>query len=182
MKGNRAALAAVVLIVLVAFGWWLFKRGSRGESIDLLAAFAEAEKKPASGTFEVIEAELNGEKKRAIFTVPSSRIIFKVRVPDDGWLKVSVGMKPESWEQEGDGVLFHVGVSDGRAFDRLFSQHLNPFVNAGDRRWVPSYVDLSAYAGEDVELVFNTNTSPPGKGDDPRHDTALWGAPEIVIR
>lgn len=182
MKGNRAALAAVVLIVLVAFGWWLFKRGSRGESIDLLVRFAEAEKKPSSGTFEVIEAELNGEKKRAIFTTPSSRIIFRVRVPDDGWLKVSVGMKPESWDKEGDGVLFHVGVSDGRAFDKLFSQHLNPFVNAGDRRWVPSYVDLSAYAGEDVEIVFNTNTSLPGKGDDPRNDTALWGAPEIVIR
>jgi len=182
MDGNRAALAAVVVVVLAAGGCWLFKRGNRGEPIDLIARFAEAQKKPASGTFAVVDAELNGETKRAIFTVPGSRIIFKVRVPDDGWLKVWVGMKAESWDKEGDGVLFHVGVSDGRAYDQLFSQHLNPFANRNDRRWVPSYVDLSPYAGEEVDVVFNTNTSPPGKGDDPRNDTALWGTPEIVVR
>jgi hypothetical protein len=182
MKGNRAVLTAVVIVALLVAGWFMFRRSGGAAAIDLLSTFATAEKRPASGTFEVVDADLNGEKKRAIFTVPASRITWKVRVPDDAWLKVWMGMKPESWEKEGDGVLFRVGVSDGRAYDELFTQHVDPFTNKGDRRWIPTTVDLSAYAGEEVDIIFNTNTSPKGKGDDPRNDLALWGAPEIVIR
>ena len=47
-------------------------------------------------------------------------------------------MKPESWTAEGNGVLFLVGVSDGKRFDELFRQHVNPFGNPGDRKWIPS--------------------------------------------
>jgi hypothetical protein len=182
MKGNRAVLTAVVLLVLIIAGWWLFKRSNRGPSIDLIASFNTAQKKPAEGTFEVVEANLNGDSKRAIFTKPASRMIWKIRIPDDGWLMVSLGMKPESWEQEGDGVLFRIGVSDGRTFEDLLTQHMDPFHNKSDRRWVPIAVDLSAYAGEEVEVIFNTNVSVPGKPDDARNDTALFATPEIVIR
>jgi hypothetical protein len=182
MKGNRAALTAVVVLVLIIAGWWLFKRKAGGEPIDLIAAFPTAEKRPPEGTFEVLEVDLNGDKKRAIFTVPTSRIIWRLRIPHDAWLKLYLATKPESWEKEGNGVLFRIGVSDGRAFEDLITQHVNPFNNKGDRRWIPLNVDLSAYAGETVEVILNTNTSPKGIEDDPRNDTALWGAPEIVIR
>jgi hypothetical protein len=182
MKGNRAALTAVVVVVLLVAGWWLFKRGGGGEPIDLLATFPNAEKRPAGGTFEVIDVDLNGDKKRAIFTVPTSRIVWRLKVPDDAWLKLALATKQETWDKEGDGVLFRIGVSDGRAFEDLIVQHVDPFHNKGDRRWIPLNVDLSAYAGEHVEVILNTNTSPKGKGDDSRNDAALWGAPEIVIR
>jgi hypothetical protein len=182
MKGNRAVLTAVVLLVLIVAGWWLFKRSHRGPSIDLIATFASAEKKPAGGTFDVVDADLNGGKKRAIFTVPPSRIIWKVRVPDDGWLMLSLGMKPESWDKEGDGVLFRIGVSDGHTFEDLLTQHIDPFHNKADRRWIPVAVDLSAYAGEEVQVIFNTNVSVPGKPDDASNDTALFASPEIVVR
>jgi hypothetical protein len=182
MKGNRAVLTAVVLLVLIVAGWWLFKRSNRGPSVDLIAAFDSAVKKPAGGTFEIVEADLNGDKKRAISTSPASRIIWKQRIPDDGWLMVSLGMKPESWDKEGDGVLFRIGISDGRTFEDLLTQHMDPFHNKSDRRWVPVAVDLSAYAGEDVDVIFNTNNSVPGKPDDARNDSALFAAPEIVIR
>jgi hypothetical protein len=182
MKGNRAVLTAVVILVLIVAGWWLFKRSNRGVAVDLLSTFDAAQKNPATGTFQLTEAELNGDKKRAIFTVPPTRITWKAHVPDDGWLKVDLGMKPESWDKEGNGVWFYVGVSDGHAFEELFSQHLDPFNNKSDRRWVPVFVDLSAYAGEDVNVVFNTRTSAERTPDDPRNDMALWGAPEIVIR
>ena len=56
-----------------------------------------------------------------------SRIIFKSRIPDDGWLRVSVALKPEAWTLEGDGVRFMALVSDGRASDELFVQDVNPF-------------------------------------------------------
>ena len=182
MKANRAALAAVIAVVLLAAGWWLFSRGNSAESIDLIEQFDSAIKAPASGTFEVVEAALNAETRRSIYAPPETRIRWKIRVPDDAWLNVAVGLKPEAWEQEGDGVLFFVGVSDGNRFDELFNQHVNPFGNPGDRKWIPVWVDLSAYAGEDIELVFNTRTSLPGKGSDPRNDHARWGAPEVVVR
>ena len=43
-------------------------------------------------------------------------------------------------------------------------------------------VDLSAYAGEDVDIMLNTYGSTPGKPGDIRNDLAVWGMPEIVIR
>jgi hypothetical protein len=75
-----------------------------------------------------------------------------------------------------------VGFSDGRAFDQLFTQHVHPYANEGDRRWITSMVDVSNYAGEEVDLIFNTFASPPGRGSDQRADLALWGQPQIVIR
>ncbi|CAN5684567.1 hypothetical protein BH18ACI5_BH18ACI5_13150 [soil metagenome] len=182
MKGNRAAVAAVIVVALVITGFWLFKRGGGTAAVDLIEQFQTAEKRPPGGTFEVIEAELDGVTHKAIFTLPESRIIWKLRVPDDAWLRLNVGMKPESWTKEGDGVLFHVGVSDGRSFDQLFIQHVNPYLNAGERRWIPVVVDLAPYAGEEISLIFNTNNSQPGKGDDDRNDLALWGAPMITTK
>ena len=184
MKGNRAVLTAVVVVVVVVIGWWLFGRGGRAGRVDLIERFAEAQKRPNPELFTVVDATLAGETKKAIAVGPAAgtRLLWKVAVPDDGWLWVSVGMHPDVWEQEGDGVKFLVGVSDGRAFEQLFEQHLNPKANPGDRKWVPVRVDLSTYAGEEVEIIFNTYSSPPGHGDDQRNDRALWGNPEIVVR
>jgi hypothetical protein len=182
MQGNRAAIAAVLVIVLLVAGWWLFRRSTAGEGIDLIEVFEAAEKRPAGGTFDVIDATLNGDTRRAIFTEAPSRIIWRVTLPDDGWLRVAMGMKPEAWEQEGDGVQFRIGVSDGRQYEPLLTQMVNPFANQGDRRWIPVMLDLSAFGGEHVELIFNTDNSPEGRGPDARADLALWGAPEVVVR
>ena len=184
MIGNRAAIAAVVAIVLVSGGWWLFKRGGAGEPIDLLARFEEARKAPSPGSFTLRDVDLAGQTRRAIVVTPgaASRLRWNVRVPDDAWISVAVGLLPEAWEQEGDGVLFRIGVSDGRTFEDLVTQNVSPFANKGDRRWIPVMIDLSAYAGEEIELNFNTNSSVPGKGDDQRNDLAVWGSPAIVVR
>ena len=91
MKSNRALLTAVVVIIVVAAGWWMFRRGG-AEQIDLLTQFDSAKKQ--GGEFTVIDATLAGETKRAIVAPPNGRLTFHVRVPDDGWLKVSLGMKP----------------------------------------------------------------------------------------
>jgi hypothetical protein len=184
MKGNRAVLTAIVVILVVVAGWWLFRRGTSAGAVDLLNTFETAEKRPSPALFQLGDVNLSGESKKAISVAPAAgtRLIWKVRVPDNGWLHVAVGMKPDAWEQEGDGVLFRVGVSDGRTYEELFTQHVNPFANKGDRRWIPVFVDLSAYGGEEMQVIFNTNSSQPGKGDDQRNDLAVWGAPEIVVR
>lgn len=184
MKANRTALTIVVLFVLVVAGVWLFRRGGGAQTIDLVAQFDAARKQPNAEVFSVGEVELKGEKKRAVAVAPTSgtRLTWNITVPDDGWLWVSVGLKPEAWDKPGDGVKFHVGVSDGRAYEQLFTQHVDPYGNPSDRRWIPVKIDLSAYAGEQVALIFNTNSSEPGKGDNQDNDLAVWGEPEIVVR
>ena len=177
MKSNRAVLTALVLVVVIAAGWWLFHRGSSAK-VDLISQFAQA-KKTGNGDFTVVDANLAGESKQAIAAPPNGRITFHVRVPDDGWLRVSLGMKPESWDKDGNGVLFFAGVSDGRTFEKLFEQTLNPHANASERRWIPVAVDLSAYAGEEMDVILNTRASPAGQPEDTRNDLPLWGAPVI---
>jgi hypothetical protein len=184
MNGKRAALAVIVAVVLVVAGWWVFKRARNTEGVDLLGTFAATTKKPAPDFFSLETATLNGESKQAILVQPQggTRLTWKVTVPDSAWFSVAVGLKPDAWQKEGDGVKFLVGVSDGRHFEELFSQYVNPFGNPGDRRWIPIMVDLSTYAGEQVEIMLNTYSSLPGKQVDTQNDFALWGAPEIVIR
>lgn len=182
MQGNRAALALVVAVVVLAGAWLFFKRTSGASAVQLVPMFDSARKLPAGGTFDVSEADVNGDKRQAIHTMAPSRIIYKTRIPDDAWLKVAVAMPPDTWTQEGNGVQFRFGVSDGRRYDELFRQHVNPFANAGDRKWIQVWVDLSAYAGEEVELIFNADSSPAGQPDDTRNDRALWGDPEIIVR
>jgi hypothetical protein len=184
MKMNRAVLTAIVIVVVLIAGWWLFGRGRGGGHVSLIDRFAEAEKRPSPEQFTIVEETLAGEKQRAIAVSPAvgTRLTWKVRVPDDGWLWVSVGMRPESWGKEGNGVKFLVGVSDGRSFEEIFSHHLNPYANPADRKWMPVRVDLSTYAGEDVSLIFNTYGGAPGQEKDIRNDQPLWGNPEIVVR
>jgi hypothetical protein len=182
MKGNRAVLTAIVVVVLIIAGWWLFKRSNRGPAIDLIATFDSATKKPTGAVFEIVDADLNGERKRAIFTEAPTRMVWKVKIPDDGWIMASLGMKPETWDKEGDGVYFRIGVSDGVAFEDIVTLHVDPFHNKADRRWIPVAGDVSQYAGEEVEVIFNTNNSMPGKGDDRANDMALVAEPRIVVR
>jgi hypothetical protein len=178
MKTNRAVLTALVLIFVMAAGWWLFHRGSSAK-VDLISQFPQAKKAGNGGDFTIVDANLAGDSKQAIAAPPNGRIIFHVRVPDDGWLRVSLGMKPESWDKEGNGVLFFAGVSDGRSFEKLFEQVLNPHANPSERRWIPVAVDLSAYAGEEMDVILNTRASPAGQPEDTRNDLPLWGAPMI---
>ena len=179
MKMNRAVLTAVVILIVAVAGWWVFRRGN-AERIDLLTLYDSAIKQ--GGAFSIVDATLAGETKRAVFAPANGRITFKCRVPDDGWLKVWLGLKPEAWDKEGNGVFFLAGVSDGRAFEKLFEQTLNPFANPSERRWIPVTVDLSAYAGEEMEIILNTRAGKDAGATDDRNDLPLWGAPEIVRR
>src|SRR4051794_17466420 len=111
MKGNRAVFTAVVIVVVIVAGWWLFRRGG-GQSVDLMTLYDQAQKD--GQPWSTGDVTLAGDTKKAIMAPANGRLHVKVRVPDDGWLKVSLGLKPEAWTQEGNGVYFFVGVSDGR--------------------------------------------------------------------
>ena len=178
MKGNRAAIAVVVAVVLLLAGWMIFGRGGSATRIDLIEQLGGAIKQPASATFPVSDVTINGETHKAIEATPPTRLTWKVRIPQDAFLRVNLGLKPESWTSEGDGVLFYVVISDGRSDEKLFEQYVNPFGNTGERKWIPVMVDLSQYAGEEMNIIFNTRVGQPGR-DDSRNDFAVWGAPEI---
>ena len=184
MQRHRAAVIAAAVIIALLAGWWLLNRRNTAEPVQLLDRLQAAKKQPDDpALYAVGDATLDGETKKAIAIAPAAgtRITFRAAVPDSGWLSVAVGLKPEAWTQEGDGVLFYVGVSDGRTYEQLFSQHVHPFANEGDRKWIPVVVDLSSYAGGEVDLIFNTRSGRPEKGD-LRGDLALWGEPQIVQR
>jgi hypothetical protein len=173
MKSNRAVLTAVVLLVVIAAGWWLFHRGSSAK-VDLVSQFQQAKKQ--GGEFTLADATLAGDTKQAIAAPPNGRITFHVRI-DDGWLRVSgdeAGVAGEGRQRR----VFFAGVSDGRSFE-LPEQVLNPHANASERRWIPVAVDLSAYAGEEMDIILNTRASPAGVVPDDRNDQPLWGAPTI---
>jgi hypothetical protein len=181
---NRVILTLVVLAGVLIAGWWLFRRGGGEQRIDLVASFDTAEKRPDASALALEDVELAGISKRAIVAqpLPGTRLIYRIRVPDNGWFSVSLGLKPEAWEKEGDGVLFMVGISDGNAYDELFTQHVNPYGDPTNRRWIPVWVDISTYGGEEVELILNTRSGPPRQEGDLRNDLAVWGDPQIVVR
>jgi hypothetical protein len=185
MKGNKSIFIAVGVLAVLVLGWWLFFRGGSSGAIELIDRFDAAEKRPSdASTFKIENVTIEGETKRAIAVTPTvgSRVTFKTRIPDDGWLRVAVALKSEAWTLEGDGVRFLALVSDGRASEELFIQDVNPFANPADRKWIPVMVDLSAYAGEEVDIILNTFASGPNKVGDLRNDLAVWGEPEIVVR
>jgi hypothetical protein len=106
------------------------------------------------------------------------------RAPEGVWLRTRMALDPEVWTREGDGMLFRVGireVSPEGPYKEIFQQYLNPYGVPGDRRWAAVSLDLSAEAGQQVEIIFNTNASLPGKSDE-RNDVGVWGAPGVYLR
>lgn len=151
--------------------------------LDLLDALPDATLRPSADGFSVIDATLDGATRRALLTTSASRATWRVDVPPRSWLRLAVGLRDDAWSIEGDGVLFQVGISDGQAFDELFSLVVNPYRNAADRTWHELVLDLDSYAGRSVDVILNTRSGPPDPpSTDTRGDLALWGAPRIVAR
>jgi hypothetical protein len=178
----------IVVVVVGGLALWMTRAGGEKTSIDLLQEFSTAAiKKPRPEIFSVVDATLIGATHKAIAPTEPSRIGWHVTVPPDAWLKLSIGMKPESWTIQGDGVVFQIGVTDGKKYEELLRVHVNPFTETADRQWKDLTLDLSPYSGQAVDLIFNTYASPdplPGQPhqDDRNGDMPLWGAPRIVVK
>jgi hypothetical protein len=170
--------------VLVVVGWWYHSHTSvRDRTIDLIEAFPGAEKKsnpePVQSAFQLGSVTIDGVTKKTILAKPSSRLVYSVRVPPDAWLDVDYAMRPESWPLPGDGAQFRIGVSEGRTYDELLRQIVNP--KDGGQRWFSAHLDLSAYEGRDVKIILNTDPGVNGGGDS-RNDLAVWGEPHVYSR
>jgi hypothetical protein len=184
MKRLVWLLIGVVVVALVAF---YLLRGGSSETVvvDLINEFPRAtEKRPGPDVFSVGDATLAGVTKRAVRVDMPSRLVYSVAVPDDGELRVSLGIREEGWTVEGDGVLFRVLLAAGAPPEEILNLVINPYANPSDRRWHDIALDLSEYAGETVNLFFNTNSSPPLRPpvDNRAGDLAVWGEPRVVTR
>jgi hypothetical protein len=181
--------AIPLLVVLVACAAGACGRGALVPAIDLVGDLDRAERRPAGGTFEVVTTEIAGQSMRAIVPPSISRITWETAVPGRAVLKTAVALHPDAWTQEGNGVLFRIGIAEGRTYEELVTRLVDPYHSPDDRRWIPITVDLSAYGGFKWSLfyqpsrlrwriIFNTNSGPPGT-DDRRGDLPLWGEPAI---
>jgi hypothetical protein len=186
MTKERWLIVGIVAAAGAASAVYVSSRPAERIDVDLIQRLDAAERRPADPPPRewcmAKEASLGGEWKLAIAVLPSSRLTWKVTVPPGASFRAWIGLEPDAWNGEGDGVLFRIGVSDGSGFRDLLVRQVNPYRVPDDRRWVPVTVDLSAYAGLDVSLILNTNASPPDRGNDTRHDRPVWGAPAVVTR
>lgn len=176
-------LVAVVVGTLVA---GCDGRGAAWAPIDLAALIDRAERRPAGAPVEVGNVEIAGTTERAIGTAPVSRIIWRLRIPPGAELRTGLAVDPRA-AQDG-GVLFRIGLSDGRTYEELLNTAVDPTAGPEDRRWIPAVVNMSRYGGTKLslfyhpaatawELIFNASPATPGGIARP-----LWGRPTIVPR
>jgi membrane protein YfhO len=119
---------------------------------------------------------LAGEARNALGEHPPyERLPYRIRVGSDPkeFFDFSCALDPAVFDKtSGDGVEFVIEVKDssGRITKR-FSQYIDPKHNPRERRWMDGQVDLSAYRGQTIELLFTTTPGPRG---DAAYDWAAW--------
>ena len=190
--GARSAIGvAGALVACLAWVVWS-QAGSATASTpaNLIDSLAEAERRPSTAVFDVGPVTINGESIRAVSTPAASRITWELRLPDRARLEIAVALKPESWNVAGDGVLFRVGIAEGRTHEDIVTRVVNPYGRPEERRWLPISVDLGAHSGFKWSLfyhprlmlwriVLNTSAANPVSSEQ-RGYVPLWGEPRLL--
>lgn len=192
MKNPKIIAALAVVVVLVIAGsFWMMRRGSGEAGIDLTdpTLLQAAEKRIGAdaaadgGVFwEVQDVTIAGQTHRAVYAPPYSRLIYKIDVPRRAVLTVWFGIREDAWAKDCDGAQFRIGVSDGRTYEEYLREFINPKANDRDRRWFDATIDLSAYEGQQVQLIFNTDPGPPKSPNTAVADYTVWAEPKVTSR
>jgi hypothetical protein len=178
-------LGALAVVLLAGAYWYWSSRHADGVAFDLVDAFPEAEKKTslnATSAFAMDPQTVSGVTRASIYMHPTSRVIYHaVTIPQGARFRAWLALKEEVWDKATDGALFRVGVSSGGEYTEVVNRAVNPYTNPSDRGWLPVEADLSRWAGKQVDVILNTNASPPGMAPNDMYDFAVFGAPAIVV-
>ena len=129
------------------------------------------------------------EPRAILFQHPSSRVAYRVDVPERAGLHFGLGLDPAVWSPDkGDGVEYNVYVRDPDEpykLHRIFHHYLDPKNNPDDRHWQDQVVDLSTYGGQTVDVIFETLPGPAGDANfDPSTSSGQcwggWSMPVLV--
>ncbi len=104
---------------------------------------------------------------------PYRRLPYRVKVPDvSPVFQFAYGISSAAFDKPGDGVGFTIEVKDATGkIRKLFSNYIDPKHNLRERKWMDGALDLSAFRGQTVDLLFSTDPGPRG---DTAFDWAGW--------
>ncbi len=161
----------------------MLRRSGSAGAIDLVAQFDQATKRPDPSKFTVEDVTLGSETKRAIAPPWRTGNPHHLEGPCPGRRVVACQSGPEARGVAEAGRrrplhgarLGRQGFGSALHAARGSVQQRRPIADG-----FPVMVDLSAYGGEQVDLIFNTYASEPKAPVNPDNDLPLWGAPEIV--
>ncbi len=118
---------------------------------------------------------LDGEARATLGEHPPyERLPYKVTVGTrrQEVFHFSYALDPAVYDKGGDGVGFTIEVEDGSGkITKLFSDFVDPHHNLHQRRWKSSDIDLSRYRGQQIQLLFSTDSGP---NHDNSYDWAAW--------
>ncbi|TDI93222.1 MAG: hypothetical protein E2O76_17655 [Caldithrix sp.] len=121
---------------------------------------------------------INGEERTVLFEHPNSEVAFRdIVINKNTQLKFGIGIEERAWDKRGDGVFFEICLVDEKLRNTLlFLEYIDPKNHAEYRGWLDEQIDLSAFAGQKVILIFKTTSGPKGNAD---FDWAGWSNPEL---
>lgn len=124
--------------------------------------------------------EIHGDRRRVLWVHPPSEVGYSLTPKAGAVLHTALALRPAAWTADGgDGVRFEIRVEDAGESHTLLSRYLDPKHHAADRRWEPVMVDLSAFAGRPIVLIFATTGGPAGNID---YDWAGFSDPTLETR
>jgi hypothetical protein len=111
----------------------------------------------------------------------TARMTIDVPAADRPALTFAYGLNPDRWLDAPSGPFtFAIDLESGGAPTSIFRAAIDPHRNLAERRWIDGDIDLAAYAGGQVTLVFSITAAdalPPAP-----LDLAGWADPRLVTR
>lgn len=201
MEGFRSRLLDILNIKYIASLDSISAFGPQSNdriAFDFVEGFQSATIQSPGEKFVAIDRfAINGVAKRVILENPPSKARYALSLPMNASLVFSIGMNPQSWQEDqrnklfdavkrfirrrppvrSDGMIFKVEAGDDAGQKVIFKKALDPVGNKSDRKWHEYAIPLHEYAGKDITLSFITE---PGRHNDSRCDWGGWAHPMII--
>ncbi|CAA9242793.1 MAG: hypothetical protein AVDCRST_MAG77-1768 [uncultured Chloroflexi bacterium] len=120
---------------------------------------------------------IDRETRRWLYMHPPSAVSVRLRVPSNAYFQAGLALDPQTWHADvGDGVRFLLDAETPSGTRQLMDRHVNPRARGEERGWNDVWIDLGAFAGQDLSLTLRTEHAA-----DTSYDWAGWSNPQVVI-